>query len=833
VPHVRLLLRSRLVLPPAAACCILVAAAGTAAVRAADGQTAAAPPGVGMAAALPDQSTTAAAAVPPGFRSPAPEAPCYLLLRAGRAVLDTPALLDAPLRAAAAAGLRVVVRLGDDTLPAGAEADPLWAARIGALARHAAPAPVAWQILEEAPRRLTPHRYAYLLKLAAVAVRSARPGTRVVSPPLLAGDAAWAAGLLGGGDAAPYLDVLAARDPDALGAVLDVRDAAHPRAAVWVTDAPVDPLALRPSAARAWLESYSRGAEVVLFAAAPAGPAVDLGAHLTWLRGLLPPGIAPASAAALPLAIRGRDATGEAMLRTLVFYDPAGRLGIAAYRLAEGAPGPAAGGAEPGPEAPPAAAALAVRSPLASLDIVDPAAMTDMRLGGPVGPGSTATVAARGDYLVLRFRIAAAAIPVQESERVAAAAELSAAEIIARQREFHAAQDARLRHYRADATVAIHYRIASLAQTVDVTTENRLYVRGTQQDYEQTALYVDGALWRGRTPPYLPFIQPDKVSEVPLAIVLDEGYRYALVGRERWDGRDCYVLEFEPATAERSLYRGRVWIDARTFARVRMDAVQEGLKEPLRANQIDYRFGPVAGPDGDYWLPVEVIGQMVFEVLGYNLVVERRVLHAGFRVNDEGFEAALQAAYASTRPLYRETEDGYYRLDVVDGVPRTRDASTLRNAFILGGVSIGDGGDVGSAFAGVNWFDFDFRGSGTQFNLAWAGPFADISWTDPAVTAAGPGRRPLSFTAQGSFNALGQRDKIARLDDTPRAEYVNVIRETVRGALAVPMGHHFKWTVEARATYLDFRARDETDDAFVLPPSTLERGGLLRLEFNR
>ncbi|MGH9750800.1 MAG: hypothetical protein ACRD6R_12855, partial [Candidatus Polarisedimenticolia bacterium] len=643
--------------------------------------------------------------------------------------------------------------------------------------------------------------------------------------------AAWLRAVLAA-DAAPYLDVLAAAGADALPALLDLRDAAHPGAAAWVTGGRVGGEAPPAAAIRIWIESVAAGAEAVILDDGQDGSS-GMGASLAWWRALLPPGAAPTAMTAAPIAFM--PPPGAAPPASIFFFDPVEREGLLAYRAAgEAAPpdarpdsGPAAG---PDPQG---TIRCVVRTPLDWLDLIDPVTFARRRLGEPIAPGAVAAVALRGRHLMLRFRIAAAAVPLQESERVGAAAELSAAEIIARERTVAAAQRRRLRNYRARATVTLHYRIASLAQSVDVTTENRIYVHDGGQDYEQLELYLDGARWRGRTPPYLPFIQPDKVSEVPLDIALDEGYRYALAGRDRFEGRDCYVLEVAPVEEGRSLYRGRVWIDAATFERLRMDAVQEGVKEPLRSNQVDYRFGEVAGPDGPYRLPVEVLGQMTFEVIGFNLVVERRVRFYEFAVNPEDFEASLRAAHASGRALFRETDGGYFRLDPTGGVENLASASTLRNAFLLAGISIGSEGDPSFPFAGVNFFDFDFRGSGTQFNLALAGPFADVSWTDPEFARPRAGRRPLALTLRGTFNALPERDKNARLLETPREEYVEVLGETVRAELAVPIGHHLRASIEARATWFNFGDHEATDPAFVLPPSTLERAGLLRLEWAR
>ena len=60
-----------------------------------------------------------------------------------------------------------------------------------------------------------------------------------------------------------------------------------------------------------------------------------------------------------------------------------------------------------------------------------------------------------------------------------------------------------------------------------------------------------------QSPPQLPLIEAERISTPPLAIALDEAYRYALDGevrlkpdhRRRTAGSRCYVVSFEPRVA--------------------------------------------------------------------------------------------------------------------------------------------------------------------------------------------------------------------------------------------------------------------------------------------
>ena len=102
---------------------------------------------------------------------------------------------------------------------------------------------------------------------------------------------------------------------------------------------------------------------------------------------------------------------------------------------------------------------------------------------------------------------------------------------------------------------------------------------------------MNGSKWGADRPPF-PLLQPEKVLSLPLQLRFDEGYRYRLSGTERVDGFDCYVVKFEPVRDDSSLYRGTVWIDRRTFARIRVQAVQSGLSAPVVSNEEIQHYTP-------------------------------------------------------------------------------------------------------------------------------------------------------------------------------------------------------------------------------------------------
>lgn len=96
-------------------------------------------------------------------------------------------------------------------------------------------------------------------------------------------------------------------------------------------------------------------------------------------------------------------------------------------------------------------------------------------------------------------------------------------------------------------------------------------------------------------------------------------YKFQLAGSESLAGRPAYILDVEPVTASKFLYRGKIWVDAAEFAVVKVKA--EPAKNPsfwIQRPQITY----TSAKTGDFWLPefnrsetkVRVGGTAVFTI---------------------------------------------------------------------------------------------------------------------------------------------------------------------------------------------------------------------------
>ena len=113
---------------------------------------------------------------------------------------------------------------------------------------------------------------------------------------------------------------------------------------------------------------------------------------------------------------------------------------------------------------------------------------------------------------------------------------------------------------------------------------------------------------------------------LPLQLRFDSDYRYRLAGTERVGEYDCYVVRFDPVGDGRSLYRGTVWIDRRTFARVKVQAVQTSLSAPVVSNEEIQTYAPVTSiGNRPIFLFTGLTARQIMLIAGRNLLVEKSV----------------------------------------------------------------------------------------------------------------------------------------------------------------------------------------------------------------
>lgn len=415
-----------------------------------------------------------------------------------------------------------------------------------------------------------------------------------------------------------------------------------------------------------------------------------------------------------------------------------------------------------------------------------------------------------------------------ERSLVTADAGLSVAEIIARHQVRQRLQDGLVRNYIARARMEQHFRPTAADPGYDVVSENRYFVAGTEVEWEELSFFVNGSRWGTDRPPF-PLLQPEKVLSLPLQLRFDEGYRYRLAGGDRVAGYDCYVVRFEPARSDVSLYRGTVWIDRKTFSRIRVQAMQGGLPAPVVSNEEIHQYAPPVLVDGQ---PVHLLNgltaRQIMLIAGRNLLVEKSVTFEEVRVNDADFEEERGAARSSDRIMFRETDRGLRYYVKQDGARVISDRATQSAKAMAMGVTLDPSYAFPLPIFGINYLDFDFGGPDSQLALLFGG-----------VLAAGNIQRPklgsTPFDASVDFFGIGVPSSDRIYDASSEHEGERVLTWPLSTGLN--LGWQYtpfqKVTAQYQFRFDGFVRDTTTSDDFLVPSSTVTNGLGAAWEYRR
>lgn len=369
----------------------------------------------------------------------------------------------------------------------------------------------------------------------------------------------------------------------------------------------------------------------------------------------------------------------------------------------------------------PSAGAVVVRDPVSGRD--RPAVGTT-RDDATQRTRATLLLPGPGRWLVDFDRGAEAGFIQQED--VTAARTPTVEEILARHQARQVAERALAPRYVVDGRIQQYFRPSLTDPGYDVVTVNRFFVdRLDGTEWEEREFSVNGAKFGEPRPPF-PLLQPEKVLSPPLVIDFDARYRYRLQGTESIDGRAAWVVGFEPQVKGQSLYRGTVWIDRETYARLRQQAVQTNLGAPVISNDETQDFAPVRTSSGrEVYLPSRLYNQQLMLIAGRNLLVERRISFTNYAIAPDDFAAQRQQARSGSRTMYRDTEKGV-RYFVKEGDQRVvSDIATTKAKALALGVTIDPGFGFPLPIGGINYLNFRFMGrQDTQVAVLFAGVLA-------------------------------------------------------------------------------------------------------------
>lgn len=435
---------------------------------------------------------------------------------------------------------------------------------------------------------------------------------------------------------------------------------------------------------------------------------------------------------------------------------------------------------------------------------------------------SRATVPLTGRPMIVNFSEGAADL---FSDRATATSErpLSVEEIVAGHRRYQARLDAILDNYRAAARMEQHFRPSLTDPGYDVVTENTYFAADDGVEWEESSFSVNGSKW-GADRPAFPLLQAEKVLSLPLELRLDQDYRYALAGVERIGGFECYRVRFDPTREDEALYRGTVWIDRRTFARVKVQAVQTRTSAPVVSNEEVHTYEPVATIEGvPLLLLTRLTARQIILVAGRNLLLEKAARFSDFAVNAPDFAESRERARRGHRIMYRDTSRGVRYL-VKDGERRiVSDRATTRARAMAMGILMDPSVKIGGfplPIFGINILDFEFRGrADTQFALLFAGVLAAGNLQRPRL-AGSPIDASIDFfaiappTSDRLYGGGGERET-ERLLTWPLSTGVNL------GWQYTPFQ---KAAFQYQFRFDGFVADRTTSATYVVPASTSSNG---------
>jgi hypothetical protein len=390
--------------------------------------------------------------------------------------------------------------------------------------------------------------------------------------------------------------------------------------------------------------------------------------------------------------------------------------------------------------------------------------------------------------------------------------------------------------YVATNTTKLRFVIAEGGESVESTIEGAYFSEpGGKSDWVWQNFYINGVKWKYGRIPELPLIQPEKVTQLPLDIHLTNDYRYQLVRETDVDGYHTYEVRFEPppkAPANLPLYRGTVWIDARTFARIRISMVQLNLSGEVLSNEERVDFAPFAtgtyapltaaqasaAPARDIlWLPRSVNAQQVISAAGRANVILRETTFSQFRINTADYDRLHQEASASDARMVRETESGLRYLEKRgDGQRVVKEGFDQSRLFLLGGIHHDDGLQFPVVpLGGIDYFNFNVANTGIQTNVFFAGVIVAANATNPDFR-----HTRINVGADFSGIAIPFENSIFRNGQESKGEGV----KTLPLSLTLRAGHPFlqfgKVDLSLGISHANYQRADDTAPSFEVPADT-------------
>ncbi len=188
----------------------------------------------------------------------------------------------------------------------------------------------------------------------------------------------------------------------------------------------------------------------------------------------------------------------------------------------------------------------------------------------------------------------------QEPHIAAKVAQLSTQQVVEELTAMNLKRAKALRAYEGSRTYTVKYRGFPSSRNAEMVVDVTYHAPGTKaftiRSETGSQLMIDKVLKR-----LLQAEQEASAAAVQrLTALTKDNYDFTLDKYESKPVGSMYVLTVKPRTANKFLYRGRIWVDAKDFAVVRLEA--EPSKNPsfwIRNSKIELEYSKV----GDFWFP--------------------------------------------------------------------------------------------------------------------------------------------------------------------------------------------------------------------------------------
>ena len=319
----------------------------------------------------------------------------------------------------------------------------------------------------------------------------------------------------------------------------------------------------------------------------------------------------------------------------------------------------------------------------------------------------------------------------------------------------------RFRRYIASLRIELHFR-PSPTQVFDVVAENLFFYAPDAVEWEEVSFSVNNAKF-GPDRPGLPLLQAEKVLTLPLDLRLTNDYRYKLERIDSIGDRRCYVVAFDPIDATKSRYRGWVWIDTvepSCGSRSRRSRrISKGRSCPTRRSRT---YEPVRTEEGtSIFLPRRCPPSRSFSSRAATCCSRRS---SGSRLPDRSAAVRRRTPSGPRQPQHhvpRHDEGIRYLVNTGGERVVSDDLRTSSKAMAIG-TTIDPSFAFPLPILGINYLNFDVKGSGNQFALLFGGVFIAGNLQNPKL-----GKTPFDMSidffgiavpgTESRFDAVGER----------------------------------------------------------------------------